>query len=672
MEYDSSLVEALDGGATPGLAEIETAIGRAEKALLGAQRADGHFVFELEADVSIPAEYILFRHFLGDPADAELEAKIAAYLRRHQTASDGWPIFAQGAFNNSTSVKAYFALKMIGDSPDAPHMRRARAAILRHGGAVNTNVFTRSLLALYGEAPWRGVPVMPVEIMHLPRWFPFHLSKISYWGRTVLTPLLVVHALKPKAVNPRNIRIEELFVAPPETVRRWPGAPHQKFPWTAIFGAIDHLLRWTEPYFPERSRDSAIDKAVAFVTERLNGEDGLGAIYPAMAYSATMFHALGIDKNDPRFVAARKAIDRLLVLRADEAYCQPCVSPVWDTGLAAHALMESAGTAEVMNAPSCAAVRGALTWLAPLQVLDVAGDWATLKPHVRPGGWAFQYNNPYYPDLDDTAVVVLAMDRAAKTLPSQAVATDAAYVGAIARAKEWILGLQSANGGFGAFDADNDREYLNSIPFADHGALLDPPTADVTARCVSMLGQLGETMETSKALARAVDYLIREQEQDGSWFGRWGMNYVYGTWSALSALNAIGYDRRREPVQRAVAWLKRIQNADGGWGEGGESYALDYKGYEPAPSTSSQTAWALLGLMASGEVDAPEVALGLRYLTQTQAGDGFWTEERFTATGFPRVFYLRYHGYSKFFPLWAMARYRNLKSGKHLTTQFGM
>jgi squalene-hopene/tetraprenyl-beta-curcumene cyclase len=654
-----------------GRAPVDAAIARAEGALLGVQRPDGHFVFELEADVSIPAEYILFRHFLGDPADAALERKIAAYLRRRQTAADGWPLFAEGAFNISSSVKAYFALKIIGDSPDAPHMRRARAAILAAGGAAATNVFTRSLLALYGEVPWGGVPAMPVEIMHLPRWFPFHLSKISYWGRTVLAPLIVVHALKPKAANPRNVRIGELFVVPAGEVRRWPGAPHQKFPWTAIFGAIDHVLRWIEPYFPKRSQKSAIAKAVAFVTARLNGEDGLGAIYPAMAYAAMMFHALGVPPSDPRMAQIRKAIDRLLVIGEAEAYCQPCVSPVWDTALASHALMESAGhDADAVDNRAGAPVRLALNWLLPLQVLDVAGDWATQKPHVRPGGWAFQYANAHYPDLDDTAVVAMAMDRAGKTMPART--GDPSCAEAIARAKEWIVGLQSANGGFGAFDSDNDREYLNAIPFADHGALLDPPTADVTARCVSMLGQFGEAAETSATLRRAVAYLIREQEADGSWFGRWGMNYIYGTWSVLSALNAIDYDRRSEAVQRAVAWLKRIQNVDGGWGEGGESYALDYKGFAPAPSTASQAAWALLGLMAAGEVDSPAVEAGLRYLTMTQGEDGFWTEERFTATGFPRVFYLRYHGYPKFFPLWALARYRNLKNANRPTTPFGM
>jgi len=654
-----------EGAATanPELAQIEAAVSRATQALLATQRADGHFVFELEADVSIPAEYILFQHFLGQPADAELEGKLATFIRRQQAAHDGWPLFTDGAFNISSSVKAYFALKAVGDSPEADHMRRARAAILAHGGAANANVFTRSLLALFGALPWRGVPVMPVEILLLPRWFPFHMTKVSYWSRTVITPLVVVNALKPRAKNPRNVSIAELFVEPPDRVRHWPGAPQQKFPWTTLFGALDQLLRWSEPYFPKGLRKRAIDRAVAFVEERLNGEDGLGAIYPAMAYSAIMFDTLGYGRQDPRMVQVMKAIDRLLVIREDEAYCQPCVSPVWDTGLAAHALMEAGGEA---SAPP---VRAGLAWLEPLQITDVAGDWAVRKPHVRPGGWAFQYANAYYPDVDDTAVVAMAMDRAVGQGPDD---RGSEYKTAIARAREWIEGLQSANGGWGAFDSDNDYDYLNYIPFADHGALLDPPTADVTARCLSMLGQLGEVPAGNLVVARGVDYLLRTQEKDGSWFGRWGMNYIYGTWSVLCALNAVQRDPRSAEVQKAVAWLKTIQNKDGGWGEGGESYALDYAGYCPAPSTPSQTAWALLGLMAAGVVEDNAVTLGVRYLARTQAEDGFWKEERFTATGFPRVFFLRYHGYAKYFPLWAMARYRNLKSGNRHPVLVGM
>ncbi len=647
----------------PSAEALERHISRATKALLAEQREDGHWCFELEADATIPAEYVLLRHFRGEPPDLELERLIAVYLRRIQGDHGGWPLVHAGPFDISASVKAYFALKMIGDDIDAPHMRRAREAILAHGGAARSNVFTRFLLALYGEIPWSGVPTMPVEIMLLPRWFPFHLDKISYWARTVLVPLLVLQALKPKPVNSRGVRVQELFVAPPETVRHWPTGAHQAWLGVKIFGGIDWLLKRVEPAFPAGLRQRAIDQAAAFVTERLNGEDGLGAIYPAMANAVLMYDALGLPADHPHLVAARRSIDRLLVIKPDEAYCQPCLSPVWDTALATHTLMEAGDEA------SAAAARAGLDWLAPLQVLDVKGDWTAKRPDVRPGGWAFQYANPHYPDLDDTAVVAMAMDRADRAGLSGA---PDAHASRIARAREWIEGLQSRDGDWAAFDADNTHSYLNHIPFADHGALLDPPTADVTARCVSLLAQLGETAATSRTLARGVQALLNDQENDGSWFGRWGMNYIYGTWSALCALAIAGQDRRSEPVRRAVSWLVAIQNADGGWGEGGDSYKLGYQGYEPAPSTASQTAWALLALMAAGEADHPAVARGVAYLAASQGDDGFWSEPFHTATGFPRVFYLRYHGYSKFFPLWALARYRNLKRGNSREALFGM
>jgi squalene-hopene/tetraprenyl-beta-curcumene cyclase len=641
----------------PSSASLDARIASATRALVDTARPDGHWCFELEADATIPAEYVLLRHYLGEPADSGLEAKIAAYLRRIQGEHGGWPLFHDGALDMSASVKAYFALRMIGDAPDAPHMRRAREAILAHGGAAQSNVFTRALLALYGEVPWRALPTMPVEIMLLPRWFPFHLSKISYWARTVLVPLLVLQVLKPRARNPREVGIGELFTAPPQSVHDWPKGPHQTWPWAQLFGGLDAVLKRVEPLFPAGSRRRAIDAAVAFVDEHLNARDGLGAIYPAMANAVMMYDALGYGPDDPRRAVARAAIERLLVLRDDEAYCQPCLSPVWDTALACHALLESDGEAAQARA------RAALDWLKPRQVLDLRGDWAAQRPGVRPGGWAFQYANPHYPDLDDTAVVVMAMDRAGG--PSD-------FSEAIARGREWIVGLQSRDGGWAAFDADNSYHYLNNIPFADHGALLDPPTADVTARCISMLAQLGDTPQTSRALARGLAFLLSEQETDGSWYGRWGMNYIYGTWSALSALNAAGVAPTAPAVRRAVSWLAAIQNPDGGWGEGGESYGLDYRGYEPAPSTASQTAWALLGLMAAGAVDDAAVARGVAYLLATQAPDGFWSEARYTATGFPRVFYLRYHGYPKFFPLWALARYRNLRRGNSRTVAFGM
>ncbi|MBX9828355.1 MAG: squalene--hopene cyclase [Xanthobacteraceae bacterium] len=645
---------------TVDLAALNGNIASATKAMLDAQKPDGHWCFELEADATIPAEYVLLRHYLAEPVDAELERKIGVYLRRIQGKHGGWPLFHEGAFDMSATVKAYFALKTIGDDINAPHMARAREAMRSRGGAAKSNVFTKILLALYGFIPWRAVPVMPVEIMLLPKWFPFHLDKISYWSRTVIVPLLVLMALKPRARNPKNIRIDELFIDPPSTLGPAPKAPQQKASWFWFFRVVDNVLRATEPMFPKGPRKRAIDKAVAWVTERLNGEDGLGAIYPAMANSVMMFDVLGYPADHPLRAVARLSVEKLLVVHEHEAYCQPCVSPIWDTGLAAHALLETG------DAQAQARVTRALQWLEPKQILDVKGDWTVRRPNVRPGGWAFQYANPHYPDVDDTAVVAMAMERTQQLDPK----VD--HRAALKRAEEWILGLQSQNGAWGAFDADNEYHYLNNIPFADHGALLDPPTEDVTGRCVSMLAQFGQTMENSAVVRAGVDYLRRTQLDEGSWYGRWGMNYIYGTWSVLCALNAAGVDHAAPEMRKAADWLVKIQNADGGWGEDGSSYKLDYKGYEPAPSTASQTAWALLGLMATGDTAHPAVTRGIAYLMKSQGADGFWEEPRYTATGFPRVFYLRYHGYRRYFPLWAMARYRSLVARNDRTVRFGM
>jgi squalene-hopene/tetraprenyl-beta-curcumene cyclase len=639
---------------------LDASVARASEALLRLQRPDGHWVFELEADATIPAEYVLFVHYLGETPDLELERKIGVYLRRIQGDHGGWPLYHAGALDVSATVKAYFALKMIGDDPDAPHMARARAALKAHGGAEACNVFTRILLALFGVISWRAVPEMPVEIMLLPRWFPIHLDKISYWARTVIVPLLVLRKLKPRAVNPRGVGVDELFLRPPRTLAGLKRGAHQKEPWTSFFLALDAVLRVAEPHFPNGQQQRAIAKAVAFVDERLNGDDGIGGIFPAIVNSCLMYVALGYPPEHPHRVVARAAVEKLLVVKDDEAYCQPCFSPVWDTALVSHALMEARGPEA-----EAAALRG-LDWLKPLQVLDVVGDWAVQRPDVPPGGWAFQYANPHYPDLDDTAVVVMAMDRARHRAE-----TGGAYDAPIERGREWVEGLQSRNGGWAAFDADNTYHYLNNIPFADHGALLDPPTVDVAARCVSMLAQLGEAADSPRMKA-ALAYLEREQLADGSWFGRWGVNYVYGTWSALCALNAAGLGPDAPMVRKAADWLIAIQNPDGGWGESCDSYKLDYRGYEPAPSCASQTAWALLGLMAAGETENPAVARGIDWLLAHQRDDGVWPEEFYTGGGFPRVFYLRYHGYAKFFPLWALARYRNLRRGNELRPAYGM
>ena len=639
-------------GALPISEALRAAIGAAESALLARQREDGHWVFELEADATIPAEYVMLEHYL-DEIDPQLEAKIAVYLRRIQNDDGGWPLFYRGDSDVSTTVKAYYALKLAGDSPDAPHMRRARQRVLALGGAARCNVFTRIALALFGQVPWRAVPVMPVEIMLLPRWFPFHLEKISYWSRTVVVPLLVLTALRPQARNPRRIDVPELFVTPAQHERGYMRAATGS-PLGRIFLGLDAVLRRLEPLFPKGLRRRAIAKAVAFTKTRLNGEDGLGAIFPAMANSVMAFDALGAAPDDLSLGTAKRAVRKLLIVGDGEAYCQPCVSPVWDTALAAHALFESAGDG------ACAAIAHANAWLKPRQVLDVAGDWAARRPNLRPGGWAFQYWNDYYPDVDDTGVVAMALHRE----------DPQKYREALERAAEWIVGMQSKNGGWGAFDVDNDHYSLNHIPFADHGALLDPPTEDVTARCVGYLLQLGRS-PSEPAVARGLKYLRGTQQPDGSWFGRWGTNYIYGTWSALNAFAPLGENAANsETVRRAVDYLVRFQQADGGWGEDGGSYWEARRGLCQA-STASQTAWALLGLMAAGEVANPAVERGIRFLLATQNADGLWDEAWYTAVGFPRVFYLRYHGYRAFFPLMALARYRNLTERGEKPGRFG-
>ena len=522
-------------------------------------------------------------------------------------------------------------------------MRRARAAVLAAGGAARANVFTRVLLALYGEVPWRAVPAMPVELMLAPRWFPVHLSKMAYWSRVVIVPLLILMALKPRARNARGVHIGELFVTPPDQERHYNANPTGS-PLGAAFLALDRTLRAAEPLVPRGLRRRAMQRAEAFLLHRLNGEDGLGAIFPAMVNALLALRALGHPPDHVHVAAARRAIDRLLVEHGERGYCQPCVSPVWDTALSAHALMEAG------EAPDGPVLRRALDWLRDRQILDRAGDWADGRGDAapRPGGWAFQYRNDLYPDVDGTAGVAMALHRA----------DPQRYAEAVARAAEWVLGMQSRNGGWGAYDADNTRHYLNHIPFADHGALLDPPTADVTARCLGFLVQIGLGRD-NPPVAAAIRFLLREQEADGSWYGRWGTNYVYGTWSVLCALNAAGEDPGSPAVRRAVAFLESRQRPDGGWGEDCATYWHGRKA-EATASTPSQTAWALLGLMAAGAVESEAVRRGVGFLERAPRAGGRWAEDLYTGVGFPRVFYLRYHGYAAYFPLWALARYRSL------------
>ncbi|MEQ1635353.1 MAG: squalene--hopene cyclase [Methylococcales bacterium] len=624
---------------------MELAIQNAHAALLKLQHAEGYWVFELEADCTIPAEYIMMMHYLGD-IDTGLQAKIANYLRARQSADGSYALFTGGPGDISGSVKVYYALKMAGDAVDAPHMQRLKNYILSQGGAAKANVFTRIALAMFQQLPWRGVPYIPAEIMLLPKWFPFHLDKVSYWSRTVMVPLFILRTLKATAKNPHKIDILELFVTHPDLEQHY-------FPKRTLlnkfFLGLDNLGRATNTIVPKRMRSLAINKAKDWFVERLNGEDGLGGIFPAMVNAYEALLLLGYPRNHPQVVTARKAIDKLLVINEHDAYCQPCLSPVWDTALAALAIQE------VDKNTNAAALTRAYDWLKTKQLRDQPGDWQVARPNLAGGGWAFQFENPHYPDVDDTAVVAFAM--ADSQLPN--------LDESIHLATRWIVGMQSTNGGFGAFDVDNTHYYLNEIPFADHGALLDPPTVDVSARCAMLMAKVAKDHEEYlPALNRTIAYIRNDQEADGSWFGRWGTNYIYGTWSTLIALEQTDLPKSDPMYTKAVQWLKSIQREDGGWGEDNFSYHDTAFAGRYRFSTAFQTAWALLGLMAAGETQAPEVKAGIDFLLRSQQSDGVWNDKCFTAPGFPRVFYLKYHGYDKFFPLWALARYRNELNAK--------
>jgi len=633
----------------PETTGLDQAIARARAALLERQGADGHWCFELESDCTITAEYILMMHFT-DEIDDDLQEKMARYLRTTQALEShgGWPQYAGGAIDLSCTVKAYYALKAAGDAPEAPHMLRAREAVLALGGAARSNVFTRILLAMFEQVPWRAVPYLPVEIMLLPRWAPIHIEKMSYWARTTLVPLTILCSLKAKAVNPRQVDIRELFVTPPEQERHYflRGGILNR-----LFLGLDKLGRGLDRWMPKSLRQRAIRKAEAWFLPRMNGEDGLGAIFPPMVNSYEAMILLGYPKDHPVRQTCLRSIQKLVVHRDDgSAYCQPCVSPVWDTGWSAMALIHSGDDATTETA-----ITQACDWLVQRQELECKGDWVARAPEAAPGGWAFQYANAYYPDIDDTALVAAllhVLDRRRGQPGHHHLNID--------RAADWMLALQSKNGGFAAFDADNTYYYLNAIPFADHGALLDPPTEDVSGRVAACLGVLARDQDRGD-LRRCIDYLRTTQQADGSWWGRWGNNYIYGTWSALSGLVLAGEDLHQPYLRKSVDWLRARQHADGGWGETNDSY-IDpaLAGTNGGVSTPHTTAWAVLAQLAMGEAESDSVRRGIAFLLACQQTDGLWSHPSHNAPGFPRVYYLKYHGYAAYFPLYALARYRYL------------
>ena len=626
---------------------LNESIRRTGDRFLNIQNEKGYWVFDLEADTTIPSEYILLQRFLGREIPVDLKIRFANYLRNRQLDSGGWPLYYEGEANISASVKAYFALKQLGDSPDAPHMARARAYVLAQGGAAETNVFTRIMLALFGQIPWATTPAMPIEIMLLPQWFFFHLNKISYWSRTVIVPLLILYAKRPVCRLMPEEGVSELFVSPVHEFQHLDRFVPGSF-FKNCFLLLDRFLKKVDPLMPRVLRKKGLKLAETWTRERMRGEGGIGAIFPAMANAVMALKVLGYPDDHPDVARGIQAIEDLLVTHGDESYCQPCLSPIWDTCLSLSAVLEGG------LAVNHAAVQDAVRWLFK-QLILVPGDWVYRAQDLEPAGWAFQFENNFYPDVDDTPMVLMALLRAGAL-------EETKYRGKIAKAVNWVIGMQSSDGGWGAFDIDNNYLYLNEIPFADHGALLDPGTSDLTGRCIELLAMLGYGPDFPP-ISRALDFLQREQEDCGAWFGRWGVNYIYGTWSVLKGLGCLGEDPSQPYIQKAIKWLESCQNSDNGWGETCYSYTdpgLAGKG----KSTPSQTAWALLGLMAAGEVKSAAVQRGVHYLINQQDKQGKWDEKLYTGTGFLSVFYLRYHGYGQFFPLWALGEYRRLRIEK--------
>ena len=597
---------------------------------------EGYFVYELEADSTISSEYIFLMHFIGE-IDIHLQEKIKNYLLLKQNKDGGWPLFFNGDSDISASVKAYYALKLSGLDKNHKQMKLARDLILKKGGAEESNVFTKISLAIFGQISWNAVPYMPIEIIKFPNWFPFNIYKISYWSRTVLIPLLIIMNKKPLANNPNGIDITELFVNSRRSSSKIKPVKNSKY--SKIFLYLDKVMRITFPLiFSNKFKKNCSEDIYKWILERLNGEDGLGGIFPAMVNALI---ALRIDEKkrfEKEIEICKKSIDNLIVEQKETAYCQPCVSPIWDTGWMGHVLLEK-GDEDV---------NGLVDWFLKKEI-KIKGDWAINKKKEVIGGWAFQFNNDFYPDVDDTALVGMFLDRYNRKAKKKKI------IDCLERTRKWIISMQSKNGGWGAFDIDNNKDYLNAIPFADHGALLDPPTVDVSARCLSFLIQQNDE-RNNLSINKGLKYILSEQEKDGSWYGRWGTNYIYGTWSTLSALNLLEFPEKRKVFSKAVNYLKNMQREDGGWGEDGKSY---YEGYESISkkSTPSQTAWALMALTSAGQLDSKEVERGVNYLLRN---DLKWSEDYFTAVGFPKVFYLKYHGYAHYFPLLTIYKIKNL------------
>ncbi len=636
---------------------VDDAISRARDWLLSIQQEDGHWVGELEGDSILETEYVLLFQFLGNPNRAKLQ-KLCNYAIRHWQQEDGGlPIFPGGPSDVSASVKAYFACKLAGFGAEEPFMVRLRDAILRMGGVTRCNTFTKLYLSIFGQYDWDGVPTIPPELFLAPTWFYINIYEMSSWSRAILVPLAIINAYRPYRPVPSECGIDELFVGG----RR---GRHLRLPWDErtvswknAFLAIDRALKVYDrsPVKPLRKR--ALRASERWLLDRQHGSGGLGAIFPGMTHAIMAYKCMGYPDDHPAVQHELRELAKFEIEEGDEIRLQPCFSPIWDTAIAINALIDSGMPADDP------AIRRAAEWLLNRQTRS-KGDWSVRLQDTEPGGWFFEYENEYYPDADDTAMVLMALYKTYCPEGQPWTSAPGRVREAMRRGLEWIFAMQNNDGGWSSFDRENNRTLLEFIPFADHNAMLDPSSADITARVLEMVSYYGYDTE-DRRIQRAIAYLREEQEEDGSWFGRWGTNYIYGTWQVLRGLARIGEDVRTALCQRSAGWLRNVQNADGGWGETCRSYEDPILYKAKGPSTASQTAWALMGLLNAGDTRSIEVRRGVEYLIRTQRPDGSWEEPWFTGTGFPQVFYLRYHLYCHYFPLWAMGQYRTHTSGRH-------
>ncbi|HEY7404317.1 MAG TPA: squalene--hopene cyclase [Candidatus Angelobacter sp.] len=629
------------------LGRVAAGIETARDYLFAQQHEDGYWCGELEADTTLESDYIAIHTLLGTGNRTRMEQAVPEIIR-HQNDDGGWPIFAGGPSNISASVKAYLALKLMGLKADHPVLELARKKILEMGGATECNTFTKIYLCFFGQYDWEAVPAVPPEIVLFPNWFWFNLYEISSWSRAILVPLSIAYAKKPFKKIPAEMGIEELFVGGRHGRHLHLKYTPETISWRNFFLVLNRVVHFCERFHIRPLRYLALKKAERWMLERFEKSDGLGAIYPGILNSIIALRCLGYSTDDPQVIRALDEFEKLGIEepgvpddREPTFRMQPCMSPVWDTAYALFALGESGVPKDDPR------LLKAADWILSKEV-RTKGDWAVKVPKVAAGGWYFEFNNEFYPDVDDSAMVLLGLDKVDNPLER--------YQHEVSqRAIDWIFAMQCKSGGWASFDKDNTRMVFQHIPFADHNAMLDPPTVDITGRVLEMLAAYGITKE-DKRVQKAIKFILKEQEPDGSWFGRWGVNYIYGTMLVLRGLQAMGVDHHEPYIQQGAEWLRMVQNANGGWGETCGSYD-DPTTRGIGPSTPSQTAWAVMGLLAAGDTRSESVQRGILYLLENQRGDGHWDEDQYTGTGFPRVFYLAYHLYRDYFPLIALATY---------------